>query len=42
MSVPKDKPSVDDETPEVVAHSYEEELPIILGDCPEHAGCISF
>jgi heat shock protein HslJ len=38
MSIPKDKPKDDDETPEVTPHSDEEEQPIITGDCNGFSG----
>jgi hypothetical protein len=43
MSVPKDKPTADEETPEVVPHSDEEEQPIITGDCDHYqGGCVTW
>jgi hypothetical protein len=43
MADPKDQQPADDETPEVIGHSDEEEQPIIAGDCDDfQGGCVSW
>jgi hypothetical protein len=39
----EEKPKTEEEAPEVIAHSDEEEQPIITGDCDDFkGGCVTW